>query len=68
MFTLQGANSSAWGTVGWGAMGPVSGLLVDAFSGSGNYKNYFPAFILHFFLGLTDVTIASLFLKVRNYI
>ncbi|XP_045128333.1 uncharacterized protein LOC123514512 isoform X2 [Portunus trituberculatus] len=54
----------AWGTVGWGLMGPVSGLLVDWQSGSNVTKNYMPAFLICLVLGSCDVLISSTTIKV----
>ncbi|XP_045598903.2 major facilitator superfamily domain-containing protein 6-B isoform X2 [Procambarus clarkii] len=54
----------AWGTVGWGLMGPLSGLLIDWWSGSSTTKNYTPAFLLCLFLGSSDIIISSATIKV----
>ncbi|XP_063840861.1 major facilitator superfamily domain-containing protein 6-like isoform X1 [Scylla paramamosain] len=54
----------AWGTVGWGLMGPVSGLLVDWQSGSNVTKNYMPAFLICLVLGSCDILISSTTIKV----
>ncbi|KAG0714091.1 Major facilitator superfamily domain-containing protein 6 [Chionoecetes opilio] len=54
----------AWGTVGWGLMGPVSGLLVDWVSGSNHTKNYMPAFLICLVVGSTDVIISAATIKV----
>ncbi|XP_064082549.1 uncharacterized protein LOC135198669 [Macrobrachium nipponense] len=62
----QGSYGSqrAWGTVGWGLMGPISGLLVDLWSGSSITKNYTPAFLLVFILGSFDIITCASSLKV----
>ncbi|CAL4059498.1 unnamed protein product [Meganyctiphanes norvegica] len=57
----------AWGTVGWGLMGPVSGSLVDWYSGTSLSKDYTPAFLLFLGLGSIDVFICALFLKVPQF-
>ena len=44
-------NQRAWGTVGWGLMGPISGLLIDLYSGDKYGKDYLPAFLILFVLG-----------------
>ncbi|KAG7177745.1 uncharacterized protein LOC121863032 isoform X2 [Homarus americanus] len=54
----------AWGTVGWGLMGPISGLLIDWWSGSSLTKDYTPAFLICFILGSTDVLLSAAFIKV----
>ncbi|RXG57242.1 hypothetical protein Avbf_09795 [Armadillidium vulgare] len=57
-------NHRAWGTVGWGLMGPISGFLVDWYSGSNFGKNYLPAFMILFILGTMDLILSVLKLKV----
>ncbi|KAK4304392.1 hypothetical protein Pmani_023661 [Petrolisthes manimaculis] len=54
----------AWGTVGWGLMGPVSGLLIDWWSGSSVTKDYAPAFLICFILGSVDVLVAATSIRV----
>lgn len=58
-----GANR-AWGTIGWGTIAPISGLIVDWFSGSSLDKNLAPAFITSFILYFFDVLLAAAFIKV----
>ncbi|KAF2358198.1 Major facilitator superfamily associated domain [Trinorchestia longiramus] len=48
-----------WGTVGWGLMGPIGGLLVDWWSGPAITKDYTPAFFLVFVIMSADVVVAS---------
>ena len=55
----------AWGTVGWGLMGPVAGLLVDLTS-SGPTKDYTPLFALCFGIGAADVLVSTAALKVGS--
>ncbi|KAB7506134.1 hypothetical protein Anas_00255 [Armadillidium nasatum] len=57
-------NHRAWGTVGWGLMGPISGFLVDWYSGGNFGKNYLPAFMILFILGTMDLILSVLKLKV----
>nr|XP_027231850.1 uncharacterized protein LOC113823423 [Penaeus vannamei] len=54
----------AWGTVGWGLMGPISGYLIDWWSGSSVTKDYTPAFLLVFLLGSVDILLSAATLKV----
>ncbi|XP_042867904.1 uncharacterized protein LOC122250510 [Penaeus japonicus] len=54
----------AWGTVGWGLMGPISGYLIDWWSGTALTKDYTPAFLLVFLLGSVDVFLSAATLKV----
>ncbi|XP_047470504.1 uncharacterized protein LOC125026246 [Penaeus chinensis] len=54
----------AWGTVGWGLMGPISGYLIDWWSGSSLTKDYTPAFLLVFLLGSIDILLSAATLKV----
>ncbi|XP_068232941.1 uncharacterized protein [Palaemon carinicauda] len=56
----------AWGTIGWGIMAPISGLLVDWWSGNSITKNYTPAFLLCFCLGALDVILSAAYVKVPN--
>lgn len=53
----------AWGTVGWGLMGPISGYLIDWWSGSSVTKDYTPAFLLVFLLGSVDILLSAATLK-----
>lgn len=55
----------AWGTVGWGLMGPVSGLMVDLWSGTNVTKDYTPAFLICLLLGSSDVLISARLIKVK---
>lgn len=55
----------AWGTVGWGVMGLMSGLLIDLWSGSQVTKDYMPAFLLCFVVGSSDVIISAVSIKVH---
>ncbi|XP_071536911.1 uncharacterized protein [Panulirus ornatus] len=54
----------AWGTVGWGLMGPISGLLIDWWSGTSVTKDYTPAFLICFLLGTADVILSAVYIKV----
>lgn len=54
----------AWGTVGWGLMGLMSGLLVDLWSGTSVTKDYLPAFLLCLGLGSFDVLFSAATIKV----
>lgn len=47
-------------------MGPVSGLLVDWWSGPSEVKDYTPAFLLVFLIMGVDVVVSAK-LKVRLY-
>ncbi|XP_018027185.1 uncharacterized protein LOC108682520 [Hyalella azteca] len=49
----------AWGSLGWGLMGPVSGLLVDWWSGYAELKDYTPAYLLVFLIMGVDVVLSS---------
>ncbi|KAK7084222.1 hypothetical protein SK128_016343, partial [Halocaridina rubra] len=53
----------AWGTVGWGLMGPISGLLIDLWSGSSVTKDHTPAFLICFILGTLDIITCASSLK-----
>ena len=55
----------AWGSVGWGLVGIVSGFLIDWCSGEDLLKDYTPAFVLTLVLGAVDIATASVALKVR---
>lgn len=57
----------AWGTVGWGVMGPLAGVLIDYWSGTSITKNYAPAFILSFILGCADVIVSAIFINVSDW-
>ncbi|XP_064098344.1 uncharacterized protein LOC135209591 [Macrobrachium nipponense] len=54
----------AWGTIGWGVIAPISGLLVDWWSGNSSTKDYTPAFLLCFSLGALDLILSAAYLKV----
>ncbi|XP_076033989.1 maltose permease-like isoform X2 [Oratosquilla oratoria] len=55
----------AWGSLGWGLVAPLSGFLVDSWSGPfSTTKNYTPAFIILFVLGGLDILIAVFSLHV----
>ncbi|KAK7072592.1 hypothetical protein SK128_014202 [Halocaridina rubra] len=54
----------AWGTIGWGVLAPISGLLVDWWSGSSLIKDYSPAFLLCFVIGIFDIILSYVSLKV----
>ncbi|KAF2356592.1 Major facilitator superfamily associated domain [Trinorchestia longiramus] len=49
----------AWGSLGWGLMGPVSGLLVDWWSGNAELKDYTPAYLLVFLIMGIDVALST---------
>ena len=48
-----------WGSVGWGLMGPIGGLVVDWWSGAAMTKDYTPAFILVFAIVGLDVLVST---------
>ncbi|XP_045600649.2 major facilitator superfamily domain-containing protein 6 [Procambarus clarkii] len=53
-----------WGTAGWGLMGPVSGLLIDLWSGTSLTKDYTPAFLICALMGSIDIIISGTAIKV----
>ncbi|XP_076033992.1 maltose permease-like isoform X2 [Oratosquilla oratoria] len=55
----------AWGSLGWGLVAPLSGYLVDSWTGPfSKTKIYMPAFIILFVLGGLDILIAVFSLHV----
>ncbi|KAK3864947.1 hypothetical protein Pcinc_029405 [Petrolisthes cinctipes] len=54
----------AFGTVGWGTVGMLSGVTIDWWSGSSLVQDYTPAFLICFVLGAADVIISSTAIKV----
>lgn len=47
-----------WGSIGWGTMSFVSGMVIDWFSKGQDYKNYTPGIIIALMAGILDLFVA----------
>ncbi|XP_022182048.1 major facilitator superfamily domain-containing protein 6-A-like isoform X2 [Myzus persicae] len=55
-----------WGSIGWGTMSFVSGMVIDWFSKGQDYKNYTPGIIIALMAGILDLFVALKIKVVEN--